>query len=68
MLIEELEMGVVDLKNGKQTVLKLKRDKSCTQGLRLERKNCERRTPKKTKMTATDFVTLILVIGYNSLE
>jgi hypothetical protein len=36
MLTEELEMGAVDLKNGKQTVLKLKQSEICTQGFRLD--------------------------------
>jgi len=36
MLTQELEMGILDLKNGKKTVIKLKEDEICMQGFRID--------------------------------
>ena len=36
MLTKEFEIGTLDLKNGKKTVIKLKEDKICTQGFRID--------------------------------
>jgi len=36
MLIQELEMGVLDLNDGKKKLMKLKKDEICIQGFRID--------------------------------
>jgi len=36
MLIQEVEMGILDLNDGKKKVIKLKEDEICTQGFRID--------------------------------
>ena len=35
MLVQEVEMGILDLNDGKKKVIKLKDDEICTQGFRI---------------------------------
>ena len=61
-------MGVLDLNDGKKKVMKLKKDEICIQGFRIDLNGkMVRGVPHRNKMTATDFVILILVIHYNVL-
>jgi hypothetical protein len=38
MLIQELELAVLDLNDGKKKVVKLREDEICTQGFRIDEK------------------------------
>ncbi|UCC58511.1 MAG: hypothetical protein JSW14_00885 [Candidatus Bathyarchaeum sp.] len=36
MLVQEVEMGILDLNDGKKKVIKLREDEVCTQGYRID--------------------------------
>jgi hypothetical protein len=36
MLVQEVEMGILDLSDGKKKVIKLREDEICTQGFRID--------------------------------